>query len=75
MAETKPTISELQARIAELEAQNADLKNQQHTSDGLPADIAPMVREKMAAGLTREQAIQVARAQQEHDRQLGLTKQ
>jgi hypothetical protein len=60
---TPEQIADLQARNAALEAENAELKKGK--------ELEPLVKEKMAAGLSREQAESVARQQQEHDAYLA----
>jgi len=63
---SEKTIEQLEAENAALRAQNRALAN-----PGVPEEIEEMVKEKVAAGLTREQAIEVAKAQIAWDAELA----
>lgn len=60
------TTEALKARLDALMAENLALKKQV-VSGELPPEIAELVREKMKAGLEKDDAIQSARAQVAHD--------
>ena len=57
-----PTIEELQAQLAALQSENAELKKQV-----LTPEEESLVAFKISAGLSREQALAVIKAQKEWD--------
>lgn len=60
------TTEELGKRVAELEAANAELKHAL-CAGRLPVEFEQPVKERMAAGLSREQALAVINAQKAWD--------
>lgn len=64
-AELRETVERAGAEINRLQAEVNQLRRQ----DGVPQELEELVKEKLAAGLPREQAIEVARAQIAWDRE------
>jgi hypothetical protein len=61
-AATAPTVEELQAQLAALQSENEELKKQV-----LSPEEESIVKFKIRAGLSREQALEVIKAQKEWD--------
>jgi len=61
-------------KLDRLERENQALRAENTTlrSDGIPPELAEDVKWRMAAGLEKHQAIAVAQAQLEHDKNLGI---
>jgi hypothetical protein len=65
MSEEQNTV-ELEAEVKRLQEENEHLRQAQAT-DRLPKDVEEAVREKVAAGLTRAQAVEVVKNQRAWD--------
>lgn len=66
--------SELKGKLEAAEARIAQLEAQKGSAESLTADDAQLVKAKIAAGLSKDQAIEVVKRQKAHDKKLAAKK-